>query len=144
VQALPWLTQIDYDHLLWSCDLNFVRGEDSLVRAIWSGHPFVWQIYPQRDGAHRHKLSAFLQRVLDDPAGTLTAGVNDAMQAWNGCMSPPDATPLAAAWSILNDRLGMAQWRSRCSGMAERLSEAGDLTTQLIAFVKAREDDAPG
>ena len=34
---LPWLTQPDYDRLLWSADLNFVRGEDSLVRAIWAG-----------------------------------------------------------------------------------------------------------
>ena len=33
---LPWLTQADYDHLLWSCELNFVRGEDSLVRACWA------------------------------------------------------------------------------------------------------------
>ena len=49
---LPLLTQRDYDHLLWACDLNFVRGEDSFVRAQWAGAPFVWQIYPQDDGAH--------------------------------------------------------------------------------------------
>ena len=44
--------------LLWSCDLNFVRGEDSLVRGVWSGRPFVWQIYRQADDAHLPKLEA--------------------------------------------------------------------------------------
>ena len=62
--ALPWLPQPDYDHLLWACDLNFVRGEDSFVRAQWAGRPFVWQIYPQHDGAHAAKLDAFLDRCL--------------------------------------------------------------------------------
>ena len=40
--------------------LNAVRGEDSLVRALWAGQPFVWHIYPQDDGAHHAKLDAFL------------------------------------------------------------------------------------
>jgi uncharacterized repeat protein (TIGR03837 family) len=52
VHPLPWLTQADYDHLLWASDLNCVRGEDSLVRAIWAGKPLVWQAYVQDDGAH--------------------------------------------------------------------------------------------
>jgi uncharacterized repeat protein (TIGR03837 family) len=64
---LPALTHADFDHLLWSCDLNFVRGEDSLVRAIWAGQPFVWQIYPQDDDAHLAKLDAFLD-WLDAPS----------------------------------------------------------------------------
>ena len=50
--ALPWLPQADFDRLLWAADLNFVRGEDSWVRAQWAGRPFVWQAYPQDDGAH--------------------------------------------------------------------------------------------
>ncbi|MEY2780766.1 MAG: hypothetical protein RL307_470 [Pseudomonadota bacterium] len=61
--ALPWLSQIEFDHLLWSCDLNFVRGEDSLARAIWAGRPLVWQLYPQDDAAHHHKLAAFADIV---------------------------------------------------------------------------------
>src|SRR5205085_11787329 len=57
--AVPPLTQPDFDRLLWSCDLNLVRGEDSLVRALWAGAPFVWQAYVQKDGAHRAKVEAF-------------------------------------------------------------------------------------
>src|SRR5258706_8980038 len=30
---IPFLRQTDYDRLLWACDVNFVRGEDSFVRA---------------------------------------------------------------------------------------------------------------
>jgi uncharacterized repeat protein (TIGR03837 family) len=47
VRFVPFLSQRGYDELLWTCDLNFVRGEDSFVRAQWASHPFVWHAYPQ-------------------------------------------------------------------------------------------------
>lgn len=53
VHFLPFLSQADYDRLLWLCDLNFVRGEDSFVRAQWAEKPFVWQIYPQAELTHK-------------------------------------------------------------------------------------------
>lgn len=65
---LPFLPQARFDEILWASDVNFVRGEDSFVRAQWAGKPFVWQIYPQDDAAHRTKLDAFLARFLN--AGT--------------------------------------------------------------------------
>jgi uncharacterized repeat protein (TIGR03837 family) len=60
VYCLPFLTQESYDLLLWACDINFVRGEDSFVRAQWAGKPFVWHIYPQHDGVHLNKIRAFM------------------------------------------------------------------------------------
>ena len=60
--VLPFLSPEDYDRLLWACDLNFVRGEDSFVRAHWAGRPLVWHIYPQEDEAHRVKLEAWLDQ----------------------------------------------------------------------------------
>ena len=60
--VVPFLDQDRYDELLWACDLNFVRGEDSFVRAQWAARPFVWHIYPTDDGAHWVKLEAFLAR----------------------------------------------------------------------------------
>ena len=65
---LPLLTQQDFDGLLWACDFNFVRGEDSLVRALWAGKPFVWHVYPQHDEAHRAKLAAFLDWMEAPPS----------------------------------------------------------------------------
>jgi len=78
ISYLPYLTQTDYDHLLWSCDLNFVRGEDSWVRALWAGAPFVWQIYPQDDDAHHVKLGAWLDWLGAPPSLRLVH------HAWNG------------------------------------------------------------
>ncbi len=57
---LPFLSQADYDTLLRSCDLNFVRGEDSWIRAIWAGKPFIWQPYYQTENTHLVKLEAFI------------------------------------------------------------------------------------
>src|SRR5690606_22123743 len=36
VRVIPFVPQPDYDRLLWACELNFVRGEDSFVRAQWA------------------------------------------------------------------------------------------------------------
>ncbi|CAN5256417.1 elongation factor P maturation arginine rhamnosyltransferase EarP [soil metagenome] len=98
--ALPQLTQIEYDHLLWAGDLNFVRGEDSFVRAQWAGAPFVWQIYPQDDGAHLAKLEAFM-RLQAAAIGDahITGPVHALWRAWNGAAGlAPIELPPRAAW----------------------------------------------
>ncbi|HEY8855975.1 MAG TPA: elongation factor P maturation arginine rhamnosyltransferase EarP [Rugosibacter sp.] len=85
VHPLPFLPQVRYDELLWMCDLNFVRGEDSFVRAQWAGKPFVWQIYPQTDDVHRVKLDAFLTRYLQKVGADDTAidAISTFWHAWN-------------------------------------------------------------
>ncbi len=128
VQTLPWLTQPDYDRLLWSCDLNFVRGEDSFVRAQWAGRPFVWQAYPQPDGAHAGKLDAFLDRLLDGADADTAARLRRFWLGWNGltaeaCTLP--ALPPLPAWRAL-----ARDWR-------DRLEAQPDLTTRLLGFVDA-------
>ncbi len=60
LHVLPFLNQADYDQLLTVCDINFVRGEDSWLRAIWAGKPFIWQPYFQDENTHIKKLEAFL------------------------------------------------------------------------------------
>lgn len=61
----PFLNHDDFDSLLWSCDLNFVRGEDSWTRAIWAGKPFIWQPYIQANNIHLIKLKAFMRRYYE-------------------------------------------------------------------------------
>ena len=119
-QALPWLTQTDYDRLLWSCDINFVRGEDSLVRAQWAAKPFVWQIYPQSDGAHAAKLEAFLRRFEAAPE------VANLWRAWNRLDAVPLVLPPAEPWS------------ATCLAWREQLRQQGDLGTQLMRFVQSK------
>ncbi len=84
VRILPMVPQADYDRLLWSCDLNFVRGEDSFVRAQWAARPFVWHIYPQEDDAHRVKLDAFLDCYLAGLPAAHAETVRHFWYAWNG------------------------------------------------------------
>lgn len=84
VHVLPFVEQERYDELLWACDINFVRGEDSCVRAQWAGKPFVWQIYPQHDGVHLHKLNALCVRY-GCGLSQLAYEANERMwQSWNG------------------------------------------------------------
>ena len=123
---LPLLTQRDYDHLLWSCDLNFVRGEDSFVRSQWAGVPFVWQAYRQSDGVHERKLEAFLDRFLADPQRGDEASIRALFRAWNGFGAWPDALPPSTAW------------RDRCAGWRATLAAQPDLTSQLLRFVAER------
>ena len=46
---LPFLTQQTWDALITLSDFNFVRGEDSLSRAVLAGKPFAWHAYPQEN-----------------------------------------------------------------------------------------------
>ena len=113
ITFLPLLTQPEYDRLLWSCDLNLVRGEDSLVRALWAGQPFAWHIYPQDDGAHQAKLHAFLD-WLQAPAS-----LRAFHDAWNGFTADLPAPDLAA-------------WQPVAASTRERLRDLPDLVEGLM------------
>jgi hypothetical protein len=54
----------DFDKALSNSLINFVRGEDSLIRAILTGSPFIWQPYIQENGLHITKLNAFLDHYF--------------------------------------------------------------------------------
>lgn len=127
--ALPHLTQADYDRLLWSCDLNLVRGEDSFVRAQWAGRPSLWQIYFQDDGAHGPKLDAYLDMALAPEgveSGVIGADWRALSRAWNGLA--PWTPACAAALRQLPATAALAHaWRAQ-------LALQDDLTTALQAF----------
>jgi uncharacterized repeat protein (TIGR03837 family) len=83
VHVLPFVEQEEYDKLLWACDINFVRGEDSCVRAQWAGKPFVWHIYPQHDGVHMKKLHALLDLYCQGLDPECTHTINLLWELWN-------------------------------------------------------------
>jgi uncharacterized repeat protein (TIGR03837 family) len=138
---LPALTQADFDHLLWSCDLNFVRGEDSLVRAIWAGQPFVWQIYPQDDDAHLAKLDAFLD-CLDAPDS-----LRQAHAQWNRGLVSAKAeqikdhcAPNTSPHSAIKQQFDLSAptlraWRDCIQAARAKTMTQADLATQLLGFV---------
>jgi uncharacterized repeat protein (TIGR03837 family) len=84
VQVLPFVEQERYDDLLWACDINFVRGEDSCVRAQWAGKPFIWQIYPQHDGVHMEKLVALCSLYEQGLPPQAAQAMRALWLAWNG------------------------------------------------------------
>ena len=125
VRVLPFVAQPDYDKLLWACDLNFVRGEDSFVRAQWAGKPFIWHIYPQDEQLHHKKLHAFLESYT-----AATAGLRAFSLAWNGVKT--EAIDWAATWSQLQAdgpkiSLMSVNWQ-------HQMRSNGDLATNLLSF----------
>lgn len=97
VRVLPFVEQERYDELLWACDVNFVRGEDSCVRAQWAARPFVWQIYPQHDAVHWEKLEAFL-KLYQAPLGLAAVQAMQGLwREWNGEGSAGQVWPAFAA-----------------------------------------------
>ena len=122
LEELPYLTHPAFDQMLAEQDLNLVRGEDSLVRAIWAGKAFLWQIYPQDDGAHGPKLQAFLQASQAPPV------VVQAHLAWNA----DQATVLPALTPNV-----MAEWTAWARSLRARLQAETDLLSRLEGFVAA-------
>jgi uncharacterized repeat protein (TIGR03837 family) len=127
VRVLPFVPQPDYDKLLWACDLNFVRGEDSFVRAQWAGKPFVWHIYPQDENLHHKKLRAFLQRY----AVALPALERFSLD-WNGAPAPGGQGDGAALWPAFHDE--MPQMAARAEEWRQQMLANGDLAANLMRF----------
>lgn len=126
LQVLPFVRQEDYDPLLWSCDVNAVRGEDSFVRAQWAGRPFVWHIYQQDDDVHLEKLQAFMALFSDGMDEPLRTELMAFWMAWNG---QGDA---GEAWRKLERRL--PEWSAWIGNWQRRLGEQTDLAAGLVRF----------
>jgi uncharacterized repeat protein (TIGR03837 family) len=124
IQEQGLLPQPQYDALLNSCDLNFVRGEDSLVRAIWAGSALVWQIYPQADGAHAAKLEAFLEWLQAPP------DLREFHRVWNGLSQ-----------AALPD-LDLPTWSACVKAAQMRLLAQPELVSQLLDFAQEKRNSA--
>lgn len=138
IVRIPFLTQPDYDRLLWSCDLNWVRGEDSWVRSLWAARPMVWQAYRQPEDAHRAKLGAFWQHWM-----TQSAMAPDAAQAWvalndawNLAPDPGAGQAVAQALPALLARLDECEAAS--IRWLNRQGSQTDLAVRLVEFVNSR------
>lgn len=130
VLPVPFLPMEEYDRLLWRCDINFVRGEDSLVRAIWAGKPFIWHIYPQDGNAHLAKLDAFLRRYTASLDQHLGERIQRVFHAWNGSGN------LADEWPAFADDLD--RLRTHTLDWGRHLAGATDLAASLVKFCANR------
>lgn len=131
VHILPFMNQDRYDHLLWACDLNFVRGEDSCVRAQWAARPLVWQAYPQTEGAHWDKLDALLARYTAGLDGATADAVSGIWRNWNAM---PDAPGMAVCWTAW--RAHQTAIERHAQAWCGRLGLAGTLAGKLVEFAE--------
>ncbi|MDF2390224.1 elongation factor P maturation arginine rhamnosyltransferase EarP [Aeromonas sp. 2MA4] len=130
IKLLPMTDQAGYDRLLWSCDLNLVRGEDSFVRAQWAARPFLWHIYPQEEQAHMVKLEGFLDHYLAD----FPPEAAQWLRAFNHALNlGEDTSKLWAQWPRYS-----AIWQQDARSWSQKLLEDGDLVTRLVKFLESR------
>ncbi|MDP2695374.1 MAG: elongation factor P maturation arginine rhamnosyltransferase EarP [Gallionella sp.] len=125
VRVQPFVEQERYDELLWACDVNFVRGEDSCVRAQWAAKPFVWQIYPQHDAVHWGKLQAFLNLYCAPLSSSASEAVHGLWKAWN------QENGAGQAWSVFIEMRGELELHAQ--HWARQLA-ANNLALNLLDF----------
>ena len=130
LRILPFVAQPDYDRLLWLCDINFVRGEDSFVRAQWAARPMVWQIYPQDEDAHLVKLNAFLDLYCSELPETQAAAIRRLFLAWNGGSLTPEI------WTDWID--GFPAHRQHAINWQKHLGKQEDLCSSLVRFCRSK------
>lgn len=131
ITAIPFLELDPYDRLLWACDVNFVRGEDSFVRAQLAARALVWQAYPQDESAHLSKSSAFLARyasALGPAAGTVYCAF---AEAWNR-----ESTDAGKCWAALRCHREALAVHAR--NWAGTLAVSGSLAIKLVEFCEDR------
>lgn len=126
VQVLPFVRQDQYDHLLWCCDFNAVRGEDSFVRAQWAGRPMLWHIYQQDEDIHLDKLDAFLALYTKGLSPAAAEAMNGLWRAWSA------GQPIGEHWLASRKHWPELQENARKWCLEQGLQ--ADLAAALVQF----------
>jgi uncharacterized repeat protein (TIGR03837 family) len=124
----PFVDQPGFDRRLVASDLNFVRGEDSLVRAQWAARPLVWHLYPQAEDAHLAKMDAYLLRQETALPVAARTAQREFWYAWNAGA----AVATASAWPAY--RAALPVLRHNAQAWARELGTQEDLATRLVTF----------
>ena len=132
IHVLPFLSQDDYDRLLWACDLNFVRGEDSWIRAIWAGKPFVWQPYIQAEDTHINKLNAFLDVYSNEASPEIKTLLYQSSLAWSCQTHTQNNNSKPEIWQHLISHLPALHTYAR--QRTDAFISQPDLATKLVIF----------
>lgn len=128
LQVIPFINQADFDKLLWCSDYNIIRGEDSFVRAQYSGKPMLWHIYPQQENSHLTKLEAFLDYYLQDLPIEIKKAMFTWWLAWNNQQN------LAESW--LNYIKYLPEMNKHAKIWLNRQKTTTDLVTKLANLYK--------
>lgn len=132
VNVLPMVSQDEYDSYLIDSYINLVRGEDSIVRAMLTGNPFLWHIYPQEENAHKVKIDALFDRMNEvctnkDDVERLRK-ITLSYNGFSDYLNNIDLLDFYDSWKRLSE-----EWSSH-------LISLGSLTDNLIEFLKTKTD----
>lgn len=127
---LPFVAQPNFDRVLWSADVLWVRGEDSMARALWSGRPFIWHIYPQSDDAHHAKLAAWIDHYTQPFPKPLRDALVEVHLLWNGIVP---SSGFGDAWAALMAH--WPDWQTYSRQRSQQLAESPDLARRLVTFI---------
>ena len=130
VKVLPMVSQDEYDSYLIDSCLNLVRGEDSIVRAMLTGNPFLWHIYSQKENAHKDKIEALFDRMSEvcsskEDVETL----RQITLSYNGFSDYLDSFDIIGFYE---------SWKKLSKEWSEHLISLGSLTDNLISFLKTK------
>ncbi|WP_085577982.1 MULTISPECIES: elongation factor P maturation arginine rhamnosyltransferase EarP [unclassified Pseudomonas] len=128
VQVIPFVRQDQYDRLLWCCDFNAVRGEDSFVRAQWAGRPMLWHIYQQEEDIHLDKLDAFLALYTQGLSSAAAEATSGLWRAWSAGL------PIGQHWLAARKHWTELQRHAQSWSLEQALQ--ADLATALVQFYR--------
>jgi uncharacterized repeat protein (TIGR03837 family) len=128
LQVLPFVRQDEYDQLLWCCDFNAVRGEDSFVRAQWAGRPLLWHIYQQEEDVHLEKLEAFLRLYTEGLPEAAEKAISGLWRAWNAGQG------VAEHWSAACEQHQVLA--EHAQAWCQKQASRADLATALVKFYR--------
>lgn len=133
LEVVPFLTQDEYDQLLWQADLNFVRGEDSFVRGQLASKPIIWQAYPQQDNVHLLKLNAFLDLYSNHLSDQAKIALTQFHLAWNAKQN------CITEWQMFYRHFD--EFKKHAQHWCNNLYQQADLAKQLYDFAQAKISD---
>lgn len=129
--VFPMQQQKAYSYIIKACDLNVVRGEDSITQAVINGRPFLWHIYQQKDNIHLDKLRAFTELLTQNTTPKLRSIIEQAFLALDNSSSNT-----CSASVIFNEfMIEYCQIFGLCKTWSESLIQNNSLGRNLSEFI---------
>lgn len=129
--VFPMQQQETYSYIIKACDLNVVRGEDSITQAVINGRPFLWHIYQQKDNIHLDKLRAFTELLTQNTTPKLRSIIEQAFLALDNTSSNT-----CSASVIFNEfMIEYCQIFGLCKTWSESLIQNNSLGRNLSEFI---------
>ncbi len=132
IQATAMTDQSGYDERLLDADFNMIRGEESAVRGMLCGKPFLWHIYPQDENAHIVKLNALFDRMLDELPATMHQSI-EIIRNFN-----LEYNGIDTGFALPSIKSFINSWHEVTLAWAQHLFSLGSLTSNLMQFIESK------